>query len=58
MAQVRNTIIDLINSKKPSDLDTPEGREYLKDEIKNALNGFLNTGKVRGVFFTNFAVSS
>lgn len=58
MPQVRNTIIDLFNSKRPSDLSTPEGRTYLKDEIRKALNSFLLTGKVKGVFFTNFALSS
>jgi flagellar FliL protein len=58
MPQVRNVIIDLFNSKRPADLATPEGRDYIKEEIRNALNGFLVTGKVKGVFFTNFALSS
>ena len=58
MPQVRNTIIDLFNSKKPADLASPEGRNFLKDEIKQSLNSFLKTGKVTGVFFTNFALSS
>ncbi len=57
MPQVRNAIIDLFNSKRPADLATAEGRDYLKEEIKNALNGFMITGKVRGVFFTNFALT-
>ncbi len=57
MPQIRNAIIDLFNSKRPSDLATAEGRDYLKEEIKNALNGFMVTGKIRGVFFTNFAVA-
>lgn len=58
MPQVRNAIIDLFNSKRPSDLATADGRDYLKEEIRNALNGFLVTGKVKGVFFSNFALSS
>jgi len=58
MAQVRNAIIDLFNSKRPSDLVHSEGRDYLKEEIRAALNGFIVTGKVKGVFFTNFALSS
>ncbi len=58
MPQVRNAIIDLFNSKRPTDLATAEGREYLKEEIRNAINGFMVTGKVKGVYFTNFAVSS
>lgn len=57
MPQVRNAIIDLINSKRPADLASSEGRDYLKEEIKNALNAFMVTGKVRGVYFTNFAVT-
>ena len=57
MAQVRNAIIDLFNSKKPTDLSTTEGKNYLKEEIRNALNSFLVTGKISGVYFTNFAVS-
>jgi flagellar basal body-associated protein FliL len=58
MPQVRNAIIDLFNSKRPSDLVHSEGREYLKEEIRSALNGFIVSGKVKGVFFTNFALSS
>jgi flagellar FliL protein len=57
MPQVRNTIIDLFNSKRPSDLATVDGREYLKDEIRNALNTFLVNGKIKGVFFTSFALA-
>lgn len=56
--QVRNTIIDLVNSKRPADLATVEGREDLKDQIKSALNGFLVSGQVTGVFFTSFALAS
>jgi flagellar basal body-associated protein FliL len=58
MPQVRNTIIDLFNSKRPTDLQTPEGRNYLKDEIRAAINSFLVTGKLKGVFFTGFAMGS
>lgn len=58
MAQVRNTIIDLFNSKRPGDLSAPEGRNYLREEIKNAINSFLVTGKVKAVYFTNFTIGS
>lgn len=57
MPRVRNVIIDLFNAKKASDVASPEGREFLKDEIRNSLNSFLVSGKVKGVFFTNFALS-
>jgi flagellar FliL protein len=58
LAPVRNAIIDLFNSKRPADLQGGEGRNFLKEEIRNALNSFLITGKVKSVFFSNFAVSS
>ncbi len=58
MAQIRNVIIDLFNSKRPSDLATGESRDYLKEEIRNAINGFMVSGKVKGVFFTNFALTT
>ncbi len=58
MPQIRNVIIDLFNSKRVSDLSTADGRDYLREEIKNALNGFLVHGKVKGVFFTNFMLAS
>jgi flagellar protein FliL len=56
MAQVRNAIIDLINSKRLADLESGEGKNFLKEEIRNALNSFLVTGKVKGVFFSNFQI--
>ena len=57
MPQARNAILDLFNSKRPSDLQTGEGRNFLKEEIRNALNSFLVTGKVKGVFFSNFTIN-
>ncbi len=56
--QARNAIIDLFNSKRPSDLQSGEGRNALKDEIRNALNSFLVSGKVKAVFFSNFTIST
>lgn len=58
MAQVRNAVIDLFNSKRPADLQSGEGRNFLKEEIRNAFNSFLVTGKVKSVYFSNFQVSS
>lgn len=57
MPQVRNAIIDIFNSKRPTDLSSLEGRDFLKSEILNTINSFLNSGKLKGVFITNFAVT-
>lgn len=56
--QIRNTIIDLFNGKRPNDLVNVDGRDFLKEEIKNSINSFLLSGKVKAVYFTNFALSS
>jgi flagellar FliL protein len=58
MPQVRNTVIDLINSKTPADVKEVEGKNHLKEQIQKALNAFLVTGKVKGVYFTSFVVNS
>lgn len=58
MPQVRNTVIDLINSKTPADVKEIEGKNHLKEQIQKALNAFLVTGKVKGVYFTSFVVNS
>ena len=58
MPRVRNSIIDLLNSKRPQDLSSRQGRDYLKEEIRNTLNSFLVTGKVKGVYITSIAVTS
>ncbi len=56
MPQIRNAIIDLFNAKTSRELSTADGREYLKEEIRNAINGFMVQGKIKGVFFTYFSL--
>lgn len=56
--QIRNVIFDLFNSKKAADVVTVEGRDYIKEEIKNSINAFLLNGKIKTVVFTNFTISS
>ena len=55
--QFRDKIISLLNSKKPSELQSTEGRNYLKEEIKTVVNGFISKGKVEGVYFSTFIVN-
>ena len=58
LPRVRDTIINLLNSKKALELNTVEGREQLKEEIKKSLNVFMMQSKVKGIYFTNFAISN
>ena len=55
--QRRDRIISLLNSKKPEDLLKSEGKTYLKEEIKSAINSFLVDGKVLDVFYVGFQIN-
>ncbi|MBI2604939.1 MAG: flagellar basal body-associated FliL family protein [Deltaproteobacteria bacterium] len=56
--RVRDTVISLLNSKKPGDISAVEGREALKDELKRAINGYMTQSKVKSIYFTNFGISN
>lgn len=58
LPRIRDTIINLLNSKKASELNAVEGREQTKEEIKRTVNAYLLQSKVKGVYFTNFAISN
>jgi flagellar protein FliL len=55
--QFRDKVISLLNSKQPADLQSPDGRNDLKEEIKTVSNAFLKKGKVEGVYFSAFVVN-
>ncbi|OUR98643.1 hypothetical protein A9Q84_04295 [Halobacteriovorax marinus] len=55
--QVRDTIISILNSKRAEDLLKIEGKNYLKEEIKAAINSFLVDGKVIDVFYVSFQIN-
>jgi len=52
--QVRETIIILLSSKTYGQISSPEGKEYLKEELRDTLNSFLTRGKIKRVMFTEF----
>ncbi|MGZ3692930.1 MAG: flagellar basal body-associated FliL family protein [Bdellovibrionota bacterium] len=55
--QFRDKIISLLNSKKPADLQSAEGRAFLKEEIKSTVNQYVKKGKVEGVYFSAFVIN-
>lgn len=52
--QIRDIIIILLSSKTYAQLSSPEGKEFLRDEIRDTVNSFLTTGKIKRVLFTEF----
>jgi len=55
--QIRDSIISILNAKRPEDLLKKEGKIFLKDEIKAAINAYLTNGKLEDVFYTGFQVN-
>lgn len=55
--QIRDAIISILNSKRPEDLMKKEGKAYLKEEIKSAINSFMIDGKVADVFYVGFQIN-
>lgn len=52
--QIRDIIIIILSSKTYAQLTEPQGKEHLRDEIRDTVNSFLTKGKIKRVFFTDF----
>ena len=55
--QIRDTIISILNAKTPEDLLKKDGKNYLREEIKAAINSFLVDGQVVDVFYIGFQIN-
>ncbi|MBY0413602.1 MAG: flagellar basal body-associated FliL family protein [Bdellovibrionales bacterium] len=55
--QISDAIISMLNAKKPEELLKREGKEYLKEEIKSAVNNFLIDGRLEDIFYVGFQIN-
>jgi len=55
-SQLRDIVISTMSAKTSEDLRTPEGKEALKQELKERINSVLAKGQIARVYFTEFAV--
>lgn len=53
-AQIRDIIIIILSSRPYEEVSTRDGKDNLKNDIKDTVNSFLTKGKVSNVFFTEF----
>ena len=56
MPQIRDTVLLLVGNKTYEELQDLQGKKQLKAELSSKINGFLQTGKVRSIYFTDFVV--
>ncbi len=55
-AKTRDRIVRLLNEKTYSELDSIQGKLFLKDKIAGEVNQILKKGVVKDVFFSDFVV--
>ncbi|MGQ9655133.1 MAG: flagellar basal body-associated FliL family protein [Thermodesulfobacteriota bacterium] len=56
MAELRDSIIVLLSSKRSQELSTIEGKDRLREEILSRLNARLQSATVVRVFFKDFII--
>ena len=55
-SQLRDIVISTMSAKSSEELRTPEGKEALKQELKERINSVLAKGQIARVYFTELAV--
>lgn len=54
--RIRDFIVVLLSSKTIDEVSTSDGREFLREEIRNKVNGYLTKGEVKSVLFEKFII--
>lgn len=55
-AKARDRIVRILNDRSFSELESIQGKLFLKDRIATELNGILDKGVVKDVYFSEFIV--
>ncbi|MEQ1722573.1 MAG: flagellar basal body-associated FliL family protein, partial [Pseudobdellovibrio sp.] len=56
-AKARDKIVRILNEKTFDDLETIQGKLFLKDKIVAEVNQVLDKGLVKDVYFTDFVMN-
>ncbi len=54
--RIRDFILVVLSSKTPEQIESVDGRDFLREEIRNKVNGYLTRGRIKNVYFTQFIV--
>ena len=55
-SQIRDIVIRVISGKTYREVNSPQGKEQLKDELRTRINEVLARGEIKRIMFTSFAV--
>ena len=56
LPQLRDSVLSILSSKYFKDILTSEGKNVLREEIKEKMNALLVEMKVRNIYFTEFVI--
>lgn len=56
MPQIRDAILLLVGNKTFEELHDLQGKKQLKAELVSKINSFLQAGRVKAIYFTDFVV--
>ena len=56
LPQVRNAMLMILPTKKTDDINTVDGKLALRDQLIDEINGFLTTGEITNIYFTEFVI--
>lgn len=54
--RIRDFIVVVLSSKTYEQIASIDGRDFLREEIRNKINGYLTKGQVQNVYFTQFII--
>lgn len=54
--KIRDFIVILLSSKTLDEVSNPDGREFLREEIRTKIDGFLTKGEIKTVLFEKFII--
>jgi len=56
LPQVRDSLLMILPNKRFEDISTVQGKTALRDEMLEALNGYLGQGKITNIYYKEFVV--
>lgn len=56
LPQIRDAILMILPAKEYAQISTTQGKIALREEIMTQLNGYLKTGAINTIYFTEFVV--
>ncbi len=54
--KIRDFIVIVLSSKTYDQINTVDGKDFLREEIRNKINGYLSRGQIKNVYFSQFII--